>query len=111
VTSDKRLAWAARRRLAKTESVEEFLAWLNKRFYNKIRRLKDAEGLKSVKAVSLPKKAIKRDIEPAETIEERFEYYLKIFEGELRDSPVKEKETSHLSDMERWLKAFEDPQN
>ena len=36
ITSDKILARLCRMRLSKTESVEEFLCWLNKRYKNKI---------------------------------------------------------------------------
>ena len=38
VTSDKKLAWLARRQEAKTENVEDFMAWLTKRVRNKVRR-------------------------------------------------------------------------
>lgn len=105
ITSDKRLAWAARRRSAKTESIEEFLGWLNKRVKNKIRRLKEAD--KAPKALSLPKKPVKRDLTPPQTEEDRFQYYLKIFEEELKQTGFKIED--NLSELERWLKAFESP--
>ena len=38
VTSDKKLANLCRLRQAKTESIDEFLGWLNKRYKNKQRR-------------------------------------------------------------------------
>lgn len=133
VTSDKRLAWAARRRLAKTESVEEFLTWLNKRFKNKIRRQKQ---IKENEPKIIPP-IVPRNIEsppvhpPAATPEECFDYYLKIFEAEMRSLEQEERprkteevrfksrkkkikpekksrEEQSLSDMERWLKAFEE---
>lgn len=112
VTSDKRLAWAARRRSAKTESVEEFLSWINKRCLNKIRRLKKAEpNPNPLKAPSIPRSlSISKEITPGDTIEERFAYYLKVFEEDLPPSLKEEiKQQRHLTDMERWLKAFESP--
>ena len=44
VTSDKKLAWQARRHLAKTESVEEFIGWLNKRYKNRLKKLKTLQN-------------------------------------------------------------------
>lgn len=110
VTSDKRLAWAVRRRLAKTESVEEFLGWLNKRFFNKIRHLKEKEELKPPKALHLPKKPVKRKKEIKEDPEDRLHYYLKIFEEKMGELKVEEPK-KRLSDYERWLKAFEEGEN
>ena len=40
VTSDKKLATLCRLRLGKTESVDEFLSWIGKRYRNKLRRNK-----------------------------------------------------------------------
>lgn len=109
VTSDKKLAWLTRRAKAKTESVEDFLTWLNKRFRNKIRRKK------------LPQKEFKplkkKKPELTSMPEECFDYYLEIFESRSGEIPVppetkkKEKKLKTkekpLSDMERWQKAFE----
>lgn len=104
VTSDKRLAWAARRRSAKTESVEEFLEWLNKRFHNKLRRLKQAK--ETSPPPQLKKQKARQEREPGTSVEESFDYYLEIFERELgKQKPIKKDDA--LSDMARWLKAFE----
>jgi predicted RNA-binding protein with PIN domain len=35
ITSDQRLAWRARRQNAHSETVEDFIRWLNKRYQNK----------------------------------------------------------------------------
>lgn len=59
VTSDKKLAWFARRCEAKTESVEHFKAWLNRRYYNKLHK----GDVKSKTPVS-PKKAEGSAVEP-----------------------------------------------
>jgi uncharacterized protein len=40
VTSDKKLAWQVRGGLAHTESVEEFILWLNRSYKNKLRQIK-----------------------------------------------------------------------
>lgn len=41
VTSDKKLAWFARRCSAATESVEDFMSWVNKRCKNRVRQRRD----------------------------------------------------------------------
>jgi uncharacterized protein len=85
VTSDKKLAWLARRRLVKTETVEQFISWLNKRYKNKFRQRKEKHEEKK-----------KQDIEPKEktltsqktekvrhkkaSVEESFDFYLQTFE-------------------------------
>lgn len=97
VTSDNRLAWAARRYLAKTESVATFLTWLNKRYET---RLLKNEGEKlSVRPISLPKFQVvsevhAKDVElppqPGKSAIESFDYYLYQFEKEFRESIAKE---------------------
>jgi uncharacterized protein len=123
VTSDKRLAELCRRRLAKTESVEEFFAWLNKRCQNKQRRQKEPAASKKAEAAPLPK----RVAGSGASVEECFDFYLDAFEKEakeidVQDTPAEQKiktirkkktqkkedkKEQDLSDMERWLKAFE----
>lgn len=92
VTSDKKLAWFARRCSAKTESVEQFMDWLNRRYKNQLRAFKKAKP-------PLPKhpSPIKEEGEKAPSVlplapvlptaqaspEECFDYYLDRFQKEL----------------------------
>ena len=128
VTSDKKLAWQARRRCAKTETVEKFLEWLNKRYKNELRRLKyptpsrKEQALKVVEKLQSAQES-KKSVPPTSG---DFDYYLKVFEKKLEEElssevNIKEKSTSkklkkmkikkvedeHYSDMQRWLNAFE----
>lgn len=124
VTSDKKLAWYARLKSAKTIPVEDFIDLLNRRYRNK-------------KAEKQEKKAEKKKIElkplrpQTVKIEDgTMEYYLESFEKEFQrletETPVKKKaveakpvkqkkgskipkkpEDDSITDMDRWLKAFE----
>lgn len=139
ITSDKKLAWLCRRRLAQTESVEEFSAWLNKRYKNRLRQLKVQAKTPKPACLTTPQPApAALPPAPAETrlptkqatAEECFDYYLQSFEVELqasapapetkhptnKHSPKAQKkpktpplspEETHLSNMERWQRAFE----
>lgn len=128
ITSDKRLAWSVRRRHAKTESVEEFLSWLNRRYKNKKKpALKPTQQRECLKPRADP-------VHPPHqlsTTEECFEYYLEQFESTfqllttqakqakamMKSNPSKKRRNSKpskknsdedgLSTTERWLKAFE----
>ncbi len=127
VTSDKKLAWFARRCDAKTESVEHFRSWLNRRHQNRLRR--DANP-KPVKVAPKPAEnaipVAKPTQKPSEnkSVEACFDYYLDVFQDRLKVLPEEKKrhpkvtedvpekgktreEASH-SDFERWLKAFEE---
>lgn len=79
VTSDKKLAWRARRLGAKTEKVEEFIRWLNKRYKKRLVR-KEPEK----KKVEKKEKPIKKSSDPPKnaTLNECFDYYLYTFEKE-----------------------------
>ncbi len=84
VTSDKRLALEARHLGAKTETAEEFLAWLNNRFQNRLKRAKrEAKPIAQTRVETPPvaEKPKKRK-KPGKnaTFAECFEYYLEIFE-------------------------------
>lgn len=58
VTSDKKLAWLCRKRLAKVESVEEFMTLLNRRVKNKQReKAKASPATLSTQETAVPKKA------------------------------------------------------
>jgi hypothetical protein len=130
VTSDKKLAWSVRHYLAKTESVEEFITNLNKRYKNKLEGAKEKSEIKSKTSLKTPLIPLKT-VEKKTTIkcelraEECFEFYLKQFEENFSKIAKPEKavkvthpkkhefpkkvqtEAEHMSDMERWLKAFE----
>ncbi len=112
VTSDKKLAWYARRCSAKTISVEEFIDWLNRRFRNKLKQQKNET--KDEKYPQVFKKVKIRVEDGSE------EYYLKAFEEEFKKieeetpkikktpiSKIKAAKEEKISDFERWLKAFE----
>lgn len=85
VTSDKTLAWLSRRSAAKTETVEEFLGWLNKRYKNKRRQLKTSKQAGSEKAAYIKKEQIpaipQKTVKPSKNAspEECFDYYLSLF--------------------------------
>lgn len=119
VTSDKGLAWRSRRLGAKTESVEEFIGWLNERYKNRIkkgRREKKETVKKETKTPTTPTKNIPhvKEAKPGKTAHESFDYYLETFEKEAHETenqsdkikPTEKKQ--ELSDFERWKKHFEE---
>lgn len=124
VTSDKKLAWFARRCSARTESVEDFLNWLNRRYQNKIRRneQEDSKQDQPAKKIKSPEK--KKHIPQASSSpEECYDFYLSQFEDNLKvieqekmpphpqvkpEQKRDVKRTDSINDMERWLKLFED---
>lgn len=138
VTSDKKLSWLCRRRLANTESVEDFISWLNKRYKNKLRQqknpLKQSKLLKTEEASPQPSH-ISTETSPQlpkklASAEECFGYYLKIFQqhspisedskeisnrASLKKKQKKQKnaseEETYLSDLQRWQNAFENRLN
>lgn len=118
ITSDNRLAWRARQKNAKTESVEDFLLWLNKRAQKQ-----------SKKHVILEKRVVVRGsvIEPnapKAPLPGTVEYYQAEFEKRVpelkaKSEPAKslerqektkpkkrEEESSEESEMARWLRLF-----
>lgn len=124
VTSDKKLAWLARRRGAHTETVEDFLKILNKRYQNKLKR-PQVPLVQETIIPSPPKKTIPILTQKA-LPEECFEYYLEKFESNFQEipqsQPAKKSEQPQkkksqkpkkanpekgLSDRDRWMKAFE----
>jgi uncharacterized protein len=124
VTSDKKLAWFARRCSAKTESVEQFLEWLNKRYKNKIRQKLLPDPRKATKNPKIEKIIIPV---PAKNPEECFDFYLDQFQKRFEvieearpkrenkqdkaksqdKSPKKQERKLHISDAQRWQQAFE----
>ncbi|MCE5315785.1 MAG: NYN domain-containing protein [Parachlamydia sp.] len=87
VTSDKSLAIRARHLEAKTETAEEFLGWLNKRYHNRFKRQKK-EAKPKPKTVAAPpveKPAKRKKPSPKATLAECFDYYLEVFENKLEE--------------------------
>lgn len=87
VTSDRSLAIRARHLEAKTETAEEFLAWLNKRFHNRIKRQKKEPAPKAKPSPAPPKEKStkRRKPGPKATLAECFDYYLEVFEHKLEE--------------------------
>lgn len=127
VTSDKKLAWQARRRLAKSISVEEFFLMIDKRCKNKLRREKSVE-VKKAPLENLRKKTIKENKPSlASTVDECFDFYLNQFEKQFEEEQRKQSAVKPLkthkqqktskkpkksgpqgkSVMEYWLESFE----
>jgi predicted RNA-binding protein with PIN domain len=145
VTSDKTLAWYARRRHAQTESIEEFVFRLNKIYKNKIKQAKKHQSsLSESLVVNLPKLIAPQTSSQPSLLEKKAEWtlddYEKIFETEFqqlmqeealqvkpKDSAMKRKprtpkrkksvfdepsiDKKGSTQMERWLKIFEDKFN
>lgn len=139
VTSDKKLAWFARRCSVKTESVEQFMEWVNKRYKNKLHQR--PTPAKQQASTALPKPKPPSAPVPKATPEENFDYYLDQFQKQLNleasvgKTPLKnvtnntqkpkKKGKSKIkspcgnplleSDTERWQRLFErnleDPKN
>jgi predicted RNA-binding protein with PIN domain len=115
ITSDQRLAWRARRLNAKTESIEDFIGWLNQRCKNKRKSEKQDQTIRIKKPI--PPKEIKKEIRPGKTAEESHDYYLSAFEKKFAEEEVqappkkktrpKPEPEPKLSDMERWQAIFE----
>lgn len=88
VTSDKKLAWLSRRALAKTESVEEFITWLNRRYKNKLSENKKNKSKKNTAPPFPQTTKPKSSPKPPQTPdshsppEQCFDYYLNNFETE-----------------------------
>ena len=129
VTSDKKLAWFARRCSAQTESVEFFMDWLNRRYKNKLRALKNPKSL-IPKTSSLSSKKHTEDVlqpdqaltppEPKalkvpsarSTPEECFDYYLDLFQSEANkviESRVQKKQTQAQSQMVKSKRKGKNP--
>ncbi len=134
ITSDKKLAWQARRCGAKTIDIETFVTWLDSRYRNKIRKQR-----KKKEVVDTPTRAITRvptapvqaEPPPKQTPEGCFDYYAQAFEKRFQElppetpkhrsqetstkktsgkkkaeRPSKEHEPSGQSEEERYLRLF-----
>jgi len=100
VTSDKKLAWFARRCSAKTETVQEFINWLNRRYRNRLKQQKRPPAILKV-ASSSPKSECVKSISASPSVPkvptgdataaDCYEYYLKSFETEFEKLSEQEK--------------------
>lgn len=136
VTSDKKLAWRARRKMAHSETVEAFMEWLNRRYKNKIHLLKEKKKpLLLIRTASAAPSIQKEAGSPSNKIlpEDCLEYYASVFEKidqehqlaevslkkikltqskkkkSLKNRKVQEKDSR--TDQERWLNIFEERSN
>lgn len=129
ITSDKGLAWRVRRKHGKTESVEEFITWLNKRYKNRIRQIREEQKHQKevVTKPVLPK--VSKLPQKNEHYEQCFQYYLEQFEKEFEELPAdavteisndiscqlpekpkkkkKKEPEDHRTEMERWFDIFQ----
>lgn len=118
VTSDKELAWLVRRQNCKTETVEAFLNWLNKRYENKKR-----ESKLPVLEPKKPAPVKKTPVPPTQnTALECYSYYLEIFQKNVEtptQDPIyfenyqkkrkpKDKKETIESDFSRWERIFKE---
>lgn len=90
VTSDKKLAWRARTLSAHTESINDFLLWINKSYKNRQQRLRKANlPLKSPRIAPLPQEELKiqQPLIPSKNapLEAYSDYYAQIFEAEWQE--------------------------
>lgn len=93
VTSDKKLAWRIRNRSAHTETVEEFMLWLNRAYKNKIRQLKKDKHTVIISPLSRPKQTPRSLIPPKDAPLEAYdEYYAQMFESQWQEILIKEEE-------------------
>ncbi len=133
VTSDRLLADRCRSLSARTEKIEEFIAWLNKRYKNKLRQLKlknrtiralphpNEPGVKPIQPLAEPvtQNPLKN---PQASLEECFSAYLEEFNSRVVETekkpkaPVKKKAKKKdkvhpqrilESDTDRWMRLFQ----
>ncbi|MEC7839737.1 MAG: NYN domain-containing protein [Chlamydiota bacterium] len=123
VTSDNKLAWQARCQLVKTQSVEKFIAFLEKRSLNKQRQHEKPQ--RELPKLLKPKPPVKQTRDPLPA-ENSIDYYEQIFTKKLKKitntSPeISSQKRSELrnkkkqvpikkegeSDLDRWLRIFE----
>lgn len=93
VTSDKKLAWRVRNRSAHTETVEEFILWLNRAYKNKLRQLKKEKHKVVTPPSSSPKRNSRSLVPPKDApLEAYADYYAQMFEAEWQEILIKEEE-------------------
>ena len=104
VTSDKKLAWRVRNRSAHTESVEDFVLWLNRAYKNKLRQSKKEKQQPAPSPIpaSTPiRPAPKpRSLVPSKDapLEAYAEYYAQVFESEWQGILKKEEKQAREAD-------------
>lgn len=132
VTSDKQLAWKVRHHSAHTESVEEFMQWLNKAYKNKLRQRKKDQAVSHFSSSSLshapppdslpkaqlppPPKDLAPPLNPPKNIplEACMDYYQQIFEAEWKEilqqeKQIKQNASSSIKRHPRKPLRFQDP--
>jgi predicted RNA-binding protein with PIN domain len=93
VTSDKKLAWRVRNRSAHTETVEEFILWLNRAYKNKLRQLKRDKHKVIIPPPASPKSAPRSLVPPKDApLEAYADYYAQMFESKWQEILIKEEE-------------------
>ena len=92
VTSDKRLAMRVRNDSAQTETVEEFMNWLNRSYKNKIRQFKKEKSLPKPSPLSPePQSVVSSSVPQKEApLESLTDYYARIFETGWQEFLLKE---------------------
>jgi len=125
VTSDKQLAWYARQMNVASQTIEEFMETLEKRYKNVLKpKKKKAKDIAFTTA--LPPAEASHHISPIEKFSEgSLEYYQKIFETKIKEQVQLPKNSSNskkskkkhppkiqeardeASEMQRWLRLFE----
>jgi hypothetical protein len=106
VTSDQHLAWRARREGANTESAEEYLAWLQRRYRNKVQHARKEAEPPPIQKISLPKLLPDPNEKTIEVkIQSEFDFYMEQFGG--FDNKKVEPQTPYESDFDRWLREFD----
>mgnify|MGYP001080342022 FL=1 len=124
VTSDKKLAYRAKIHMAKTQTVEEFVSWLARRFVNQKRK----ESLPTLEKKIKKKEIVQETVVIQEDVNtyylKSFENnYKKILEDEIKNEKIlsksnesekkrkslkkKNKKEDDLFLMDYWLKSFE----
>lgn len=94
VTSDKKLAQLVRHCSAHTESVEEFIQWLNRSYKNKLRQLKKDKHIPVPITQPSPPTKEKSTIPPKEAPLEALEdYYTRLFEAKWQELQKMEQKT------------------
>lgn len=113
VTSDKRLAWRFRRKLGKSETVEEFIKWLNKRYKNKIRQIREEKKHPPQAVEKPPEKKVRRLPQKNVSVDQCFEYYLELFEKEFTElpplHPIQETKATEVTAKKKKKKIEKDP--
>lgn len=111
VTSDKQLAWRARRLHAKTETVESFLKWIEK---GATKRKKEKKKEKEIRPnlIEVKKESAHSSSSMPSSLEEvdpSLYSYLRIFEANFQKlieaEPPREKQEP---EMDRWLRLFQE---